>query len=129
MTKFVIVGEDTIEEKLKQVDDTAQRQGKWLPNEHLQEFKDLAKHFMFLAQGDSKAPVTSSNIVNKVDEYVTKASNYENIMFWTLQQLSVVNSLQMLFVFLDAFYGTGKSLLLRHVAIYWSKEIGKLVKK
>ena len=64
---------------------------------------------MFLAQGDSKAPVTSSNIVNKVDEYVTKASNYENIMFWTLQQLSVVNSLQMLFVFLDAFYGTGNT--------------------
>ena len=122
---YTILGENEIEEKLKMIDGAVQHHGSWSSKEHLDEFKELLKQFMFLAQGDSKAPVTGANLVDKIDDHIKKASTFENTIFWTPDQLSVVNALQMMFVFLDAFYSTGKSILLMYIANHWSNQIGK----
>ena len=96
--------------------------GKWIPGENVAEFVELAKQLMFIAQGDPCAPVTESSEVNKIADQVEAASTFENLMFWTRQQLSVTQALELLFVFLDAFYSTGKSAILKHVAKYWDKK-------
>ena len=86
------------------------------------EFVELAKQFMFIAQGDKCAPVTESSEVNKIADQVNAASTFESLMFWTREQLSVAQALEMLFVFLDAFYSTGKTAILKHVAKHWDKQ-------
>ena len=96
--------------------------GKWTPDEHVTEFVELAKQFMFIAQGDRCAPVTESSEVNKIADQVNAASTFESLMFWTREQLSVAQALEMLFVFLDAFYSTGKTAILKHVAKHWDKQ-------
>ena len=46
--------------------------------------------------------------------------------FLSPQSLSVIEALQLAYVFLDAFYSTGKSEILKYVAKYW-EEKGKIV--
>ena len=79
------------------------------------DFVELAKQLMFIAQGDPCAPVTESNEVNKIVDHVNAASTFENLMFWTREQLSITQALCLLFVFLDAFYSTGKTTILKHM--------------
>ena len=85
-------------------------------------FVELAKQLMFIAQGDPCAPVTESNEVNKIVDHVNAASTFENLMFWTREQLSITQALCLLFVFLDAFYSTGKTTILKHMAKHWGKQ-------
>ena len=41
-------------------------------------------------------------------------------MFWTSEQLSVIQAIHIQYLLLDAFYGTGKSVILQYFATYWS---------
>ena len=77
---------------------------------------------MFIAQGDPYAPVTDSNLVNHISQHVKSASSFESIFFWTQEQLSLIQALELSFVFLDAFYSVGKSVILRYIAKHWNKE-------
>ena len=125
-SNFTIIGQENIEEALdligkRAVEIHAQQ---WNPSEHLGELMELAKQLMFIAQGDPKAPVTSTNMIDKICDQVDHATTFENIIFWTLQQLSVINVLNCPYIFLDAFYGTGKSFILQYIAQHWSNEIG-----
>ena len=80
---------------------------------------------MFIAQGNPKAPVTHKNMIDKIEDHVERASVFQNIIFWTPEQLCVLDALQILFICLDAFYSTGKSTILQYVANHWSNETGK----
>ena len=95
--------------------------GKWIPDENVADFVELAKELMFIAQGDPCAPVTESSEVNKIADKVNSASTFQNLMFWTREQLSITQALCLLFVFLDAFYSTGKTAILKHMAKHWNK--------
>ena len=126
---FSIIGCENIEDKLRKIDMIAiQKNKKWIPSEHISEFVELAKQIMFVVQGDSKAPVTGCNLVKKIDDHVNAASTFEGILFWTPQQLSVTNAVHLPYVFLDAFYSTGKSFTLQFICNHWSNEIGKWFK-
>ena len=128
---FSIIGEETIEEKLKLIDGLATKLNQnWLLARHVEEFVELVTNLLFIAQGNPKAPVTDLNTVNKIHEHVTKASKFSNILFWiflTPEQLAVINELYIPYVFLDAFYSTGKSSLLQYITKHWSQEHGKCV--
>jgi hypothetical protein len=128
---FSIIGEETIEEKLKLIDGLATKLNQnWLLADHVKEFIKLATNLLFIAQGNPKAPVTDSSMVNKIHEHVTKASKFLNILFWifwTPQQLAVINELYIQYVFLDAFYSTGKSSMLQYITKHWSQEHGTYV--
>ena len=105
-----------------------QKNRNWVPSKHISEFVELAKQIMFVVQGDSKAPVTGCNLVKKIDDHVNAASTFEGILFWTPQQLSVTNAVHLPYVFLDAFYSTGKSFILQFICNHWSNEIGRWFK-
>ena len=120
---FAIIGEDLIPEHLETIDEEVVKKNEnWNPADHVKDFVELAKHVLFIAQGDPFAPVTGSNIINKTVKHVNLASTVENIFFWTLQQLSIVDAMNILYMMLDAFYSTGKSEILK----YYCK---KLIKK
>ena len=120
---YGIIGEELIPEHLVAIEkEVAKKNENWNPTDHVEEFVELAKQVLFIAQGDPFAPVTGSNIINKTVKHVTLASTVENIFFWTLQQLSVVDAMNILYLILDAFYSTGKSEILK----YYCK---KLIKK
>ena len=124
---FGIVGEEAIGDKLAQIDENATKlHDAWVPSDHLEEFGNLVKELMFIAQGDPKAPVTDPGFISKVDDQVKRASTCDNILFWTPEQLSLIGVLMYPFVFLDAFYSTGKSVILQYFAEHWSKQ-GKTV--
>ena len=114
-SNFVIVGEEQIFEKIKIVEEqVAEKNKDWKPEEHIEEFIELAKETLFIAQGDPYAPVTGSSIIDKTVKHVCLASTPKNIFFWTLEQLSIVQALQILYLFLDAFYSTGKTEVLKY---------------
>ena len=123
---FSIIGVGKIKEKLKAIDESAFPENRnWFPADHVEEFGKLTKHFLFIAQGNPKAPVTSSNIVDRIHEHLIRASTFENIaewIFWTPEQLTVINTLHIQYMFLDAFYSVGKSSMLQHIARHWSNE-------
>ena len=128
---FSIIGEETIDEKLRLIDELATELNKnWSLEDHVEEFVELAKNLLFIAQGNPKAAVTDYNMVNKIHEHVTKASKFLNILFWifwTPEQLAVINELYIPYVFLDAFYSTGKSSMLQYITKHWSQEHGTYV--
>ena len=112
---FGIIGEESIAEHLETIEEEISKKNEnWNPGDHVEEFVELAKQVLFVAQGDPFAPVTGSNIINKTVKHVNLASAVENIIFWTLQQLSVVEAMNVLFLILDAFYSTGKSEILKY---------------
>ena len=76
----------------------------WNPSEHVKEFVDLAKHLLFIAQGDSRAPVTGSNRIDKTVDHVERASSVKYIFHWTPQQLSLVQALELLYVIIGQFF-------------------------
>ena len=118
-SNFVIVGEEEMFEKFKIIEEkVAEKNQDWKPEEHVEEFIELAKETLFIAQGDPYAPVTGSNIIDKTVKHVFRASTPQNIFywtrFWTLEQLSIVQALDILYLFLDAFYSTGKTEVLKY---------------
>ena len=121
---FAIVGDDSISTHFKSIEVEVAKlhENNWRAEEHVEEFVELAKQVLFIAQGDPFAPVTGSNIINKTVKHLDLASTIENIFFWTPQQLSVVDAMNVLFMILDGFYSTGKSEILK----YYCK---KLIKK
>jgi hypothetical protein len=120
---YGIIGEESITEDLETIEEeVAKKNENWNPADHVEEFVELAKQVLFIAQGDPFAPVTGSNIINKTVKHVTLASTVENIFFWTLQQLTIVDAMNILFLILDAFYSTGKSEILKY---YCKKQIKK----
>ena len=107
---FAIITEDEIPSKLKNVEKEVQlRQEDWNPSDHVEEFVELVKQLLFIAQGDPYAPVTKPNIINKTVKHVECASNVENIFLWTPEQLSLIQAMNLPYVFLNAFYSTGKT--------------------
>ena len=112
---YAIIGEESIPEHFETIEEeVAKKNGNWNPADHVEEFVELAKQVLFIAQGDPFAPVTGSNIINKTVKHVKLASTIENIFFWTLQQLTIVEAMNVLFLMLDAFYSTGKSEILKY---------------
>ena len=92
----------------------------WVPSDHVVEFIELAKELLFIVQGNPKAPVTPSNLVNKISDHIKTAGSCENIIFWNLEQLSLTEAIELLFVVFDAFYSVGKSEILKYIAKKWS---------
>ena len=120
---FAIIGPENIEEKLIRIDEKVTNTHKnWVPSEHVIEFVELTKQILFITQGDPFAPVTESSFVNKISDNLKRASKVENILFWTMEQLSLVQAVQLAYVFLDAFYSTGKSEILKYIVKHWIKQ-------
>ena len=114
---YAIIGEDEIEEKLKQIEKyIAIENETWEPSEHVKEFVELFKELVFIAQGNPYAPVTDSAINKQTSRDIDKAGTFENICFWTPDQLSIADAVEMEFVFLNSFYSTGKTTLLKRRA-------------
>ena len=116
---FAIVGEDSIFNigfnfKLIEAEVEKRHEGNWRAEEHVEEFVELVKQVLFIAQGDPYAPVTGSNIIDKIVQNVDRAGSAESIFFWTNEQLSIVQAVNLPFLVLDAFYSTGKSEVLRY---------------
>ena len=111
---FAIVDIKTFPEKMKAMEkEIAQSHENWEPSEHVEEFVEVAKQILFIAQGDPFAPVTGSGIIKKTNAHILRASTFQSIMHWTPQQLSVIQALSMAYVVFDGFYSTGKSEILR----------------
>ena len=122
-SKFAIVGPENIAESFAQIEEEiAMSHENWNPSEHIKEFIEIAKNLMFIAQGDPFAPVTDSSLVDKISNHVLDSSSFENTFFWSLEQLSLIDAIGLCFVFLDAFYSTGKSLILKYMAEFWSRQ-------
>ena len=65
----------------------------WNPSDHVKEFIELLKQFMFEAQGNSNAPVTGAKYVRQVSKELDDASSYQNIWFWSPEQLTIINAI------------------------------------
>ena len=91
----------------------------WNPSQdRIKEFVSIGKHLLFIAQGDSKALLTKEKLAKKVDEDLDKASAPENILFWTPEQLSIVQAMHIDWMCLMSYYGCGKTILLIERAEY-----------
>ena len=114
---FAIVGQELIPTNFKLMEEEVARrhQNNWRAEEHVQEFVELAKELLFIAQGDPLAPVTESNLIDKVTQHVEQAGSAKSAFFWTNEQLSIIHVCDTVqFLVLDAFYSTGKSEVLRY---------------
>ena len=113
---FAIVGEESIQANFKIIDQQVSEQHthEWKPEKHVTEFLDIASEIIFVAQGDPYAPVTGSNLIDKTVQHVERAGSAESTFFWTSEQLSITQALDIRFLVLDAFYSTGKSEVLRY---------------
>ena len=116
---FAIVGENSIFSigfnfKLIEAEVAKKHEDNWRAEEHVQEFVEFAKQVLFIAQGDPYAPVTGSNVIDKIVQHVERAGSAQSIFFWTNEQLSIIQAVNVPFLVLDAFYSTGKSEVLRY---------------
>ena len=117
---FAIIGEEEIPKKLPRIEaEIMKAHENWVPEHHIEEFVEVANHLLFIAQGDPFAPVTGSSILDKTIKHVEKAGKAENIILWTLEQLSLVSALpELLYVIIDSFYSTGKTEVLKYYGKY-----------
>ena len=128
---FAIVGKDSIYGNLKKIEEKVAEKHQllnhqnWIPEDHIQEFINLAKETLFIAQGDPHAPVTEKNVIEKTLQHIERVSHVERILFWTSDQLSLTQAENLQYVVLDGFYSTGKSSVLQYFGK--SKRRGKLV--
>ena len=90
----------------------------WLPNQHISEFVSVAKVLLFQTQGHPLAPLTKQKQIKKIDQALDLASAPENIFFWTPEQLSIVQAMDVDWMFLMGYYGCGKTILLIERAEY-----------
>ena len=113
---FAIVGEDSISTQFKLIEEEVKKAHEvdWQAEEHVEELVEFVKEVLFIAQGDPYAPVTGSNVVDKIVKNVERAGSAQSIFFWTNEQLSIVQAVNVPFLILDAFYSTGKSEVLRY---------------
>ena len=90
----------------------------WDPDQHIVEFVSVAKVLLFEAQGHPQAPLTRELQIKKIDDELDDASAPENILFWTPEQLSIVQAMDINFMLLMGYYGCGKTVLLIERAEY-----------
>ena len=122
-TKYTIIVEDTIADKISLIKQEIFQVNKdWNPKDHVSEFIELFKQLVFIAQGKPYAPVTASALLKKISSDVDKTGTPENIFFWTPGQLVIADAVAMNFMFLDAFYSTGITVLLKFCARYLDRE-------
>ena len=57
-------------------------------------------------------PTTTTKSVEKIAELMAKIGDPLNVLFWSKQQLDLIESVGNEFVLLKSFYGTGKSILM-----------------
>ena len=77
---FAIIGDESFANKMKIIEEeVAKKNPNWYPSDHVQEFVELAKQVLFVAQGDPYAPVTGSNIIAKTSKHIELASSALNI--------------------------------------------------
>ena len=120
---YAIIGESSIAEKLKMIEENAAKaNNNWKAKDHVDEFIELFMQLVFIAQGNPYAPVTGSAIIKKTSKSIEKAGALDNIFFWTPDQLVVAEAIEKDFVFLDAFYSTGKTVLLKYRASTLAKK-------
>ena len=114
-TIFTIIGSSEFESKLAQIEAKManEYQTNWNPKVHVNEFKELSKQFMYEAQGNPEAPITGAKFVRQVSEEIDKASTFQNIWFWSPQQLTIINAIEENWMVMIAYYGTGKTSILR----------------
>ena len=124
---FVINGSDDISERLARIEGKINHFTPWNPNEHVDEFVKVSKHLLFEAQGHPKAPISEDQQVVKISKEFDQASTPENIMFWTPEQLSIVHAMDVDFMVLMGYYGTGKTVLLLERAEYLSRNPDNMV--
>ena len=114
---FTIIGDSAIHSNMERIENkVAEKHHKWIPGDHVQEFKDVTKEILFIAQGDPNAPVIGEYIINKTVAHVEHASSLDNTILWTPEQLALIeeNPENLPHVLFDNFYSTGKSRILRH---------------
>ena len=120
---FAIIGLHNLEPQLEDIEAKIQRIiPDWNPANHTEDFIELNKELMYMTQGHHEAPVTKSNLFKNVVKNIDKSGTVENILFWTPQQLSVINAMNERFMIFYSFYGTGKTLLLKERAKYLLKK-------
>ena len=114
---FSIIGERSIQPKMKIIEKRViEKHENWIPQEHVNEFVDLTREILFVAQGDPHAPVIGEHIINKTVKHVERAGTLDNIILWTSEQLALIqeNPENLPLVFFDAFYSTGKSSVCKY---------------
>ena len=114
---FSIIGESSIQPKMKIIEErVVEKHKNWVSQEHVNEFVDLTKEILFVAQGDPFAAVIGEHIISKTVRHVERASTFENTILWTPDQLALIqeNPQNLPLVFFDAFYSTGKSSICRY---------------
>ena len=96
----------------------------WNPKDHLNDFTELTKQLIFTFQGNPEAPILGSKVIETIGKEMDKACTIENIFFWTPEQLSILNAINEDFMVLFAYYGCGKTLLLKERAKYLLNQSG-----
>lgn len=117
VTDFTIIGASEFESKFQKIEMECSKR-RWQADRHVKEFVSICKTLMFEAQGNPDAPITGAKIVEKIDDNLNAASTPANIFFWTPEQLSIVTGIRQEFMVLMAYYGCGKTLLLKQRAMY-----------
>ena len=108
---FIVRGQYEIEAKLEWLEN--QLQSDWKPKEHVAEFKSIVKQLLYEAQGHPNAPVSLVKEIEMVSQTMDKTCKALNIFFWTPEQLSVINAMNTRFMALLAYFGCGKTILLK----------------
>ena len=119
---FVINGFKQLDLQIIESKVAQNRNQAWLPNQHIKEFVHVAKILLFEAQGYPHAPLTKEKEIEKIDEELDLASAPENIFFWTPEQLSIVQAMDIKCMLLMAYYGCGKTILLIERAEYLMRD-------
>ena len=87
---FAIIGPENIAEKLKQVDEkVAEIQKNWVPSEHVQEFGELTKQLLFIAQGKCFMYVTKTHA--NLTTYSRKLENYNGTIIFEIDIIDWCN--------------------------------------
>ena len=114
---FTIVAQSSIPSKLFNIDHKmAESHPDWNPQDHVNDFVELTKQLMFTFQGNPEAPILNSKVIERIGQEMDQACTIENIFFWTPEQLSILNAINEDFMVLFAYYGCGKTLLLKERA-------------
>ena len=78
--------------------------------------KKLLQIFVFTVHSSKKRPVTATNWVEYITNAIETVSTVDNIIFYSKDQLNILNSDDYNKLIIKGAYGTGKSLLLQEKA-------------
>ena len=123
---FTIFGTQDFHAKIATIEMKAFNQF-WNPKNHFQEFVCLAKQLLYEAQGHPQPAISKKAIVEKISDHIEKASTPENILFWTPEQLSILEAMNEPWMCLMGYYGVGKTILLIERAEQLSKNENNII--